>query len=479
MNALPAAQYRLAQHYLDKLRAANHAFQRGRASATYALNVFEKEQAQINHWCGWAASRVVHDPESARLCIRFALDGYRILHIRQHPQMLSDHLKSALTAARQQGDTLAECALLFSLFRVHLTISDLDAASEYTHILLKVADSIHESLYRARAFFALGCVQEERGLYAEAKQNYLASLDIFEQHQAAEDMSAALNGLGSVELYVGNYTQAQAYFLRHLALAEASRQQSDIGRALFAVAQGYLGLDDSVSAKLYAERGVALCRMLNYKGMLCGGLLTLGACEIELGHLESASTYLEEGIQIARDIDSQRNVIHGLSTLGYTQFRLGCYPQALDILGEALEMARDMGQPRFVCNVLRNITNTHLMLGDLEVAQDKLREGLLLAQSLGSDYQKTKTLCSAVLLWKTRGWLEQAAVWSGLLFDKSDIDQPVFLPLFAELEAALGSERYQRLLAQGSAKSLDDAIAEVQAALIETQDGRIPHAPGV
>ena len=52
------------------------------------------------------------------------------------------------------------------------------------------------------------------------------------------------------------------------------------------------------------------------------------------------------------------------------------------------------------------------------------------------------------------------------MIDRSDVDGPVFLPIFAALEVALGSKRYHRALERGQAKSLDDALAEVQEALI-------------
>jgi tetratricopeptide (TPR) repeat protein len=468
MTAAPAvlsAQYRLARYYLDKLRAADKAVRRGHETAAHGIRVFEMDQEQIDHWHTWVSSRSMQDQESARLCIEFALDGYQVLHIRQHPQERIGRLELALVAARRLYDTKAECALLFNLFRVYFAVNALDKANDYAQQLFSVANSVHDVLYYGRACYALGCIQEERGAYGEASRSYLESLDVFEELRAIEDMSDALNGLGSVALYLANYAQAHTYFLRHLALAEASGREMDICRALFAVAEGCMGLDDIVAAKTYTERGVALCRALNYKGMLCGGLLTLASCEIELGHLEEGCLYLEEGVQVARDIGSQRNVIHGLSTLGYTWFRLGSYAKALTILGEALELARQAGQPRFVCNALRTITNTHLMMDDLDSAQEELREGLVLAQSLGSDYQKAKTLCSAVLLWQRRGRLEQAAICAGSVIERSDLDWPVFAPIFASLEVSLGSERYQVALEQGKTKSLDDAVAEVQEAL--------------
>lgn len=462
---LQTTQYHLARHYLDRLRAAAAAVQHGRASLAFGIRLFDQEWAHIQHWQALSARRCADDDAWTRLCKEFPLEGAEILSIRQHPAERAQWLNTALAAAEQLGDAKAECAILFQLFMVDFAMSMLDEAEEHVRRLSALARATGDRLYGGRAIYALACIHEERGKYAEARSCYEQGREIFQKLHADLDLSTALHGLGSVALYVGQYEQAQGFFLSHLALAESAGRESDVCRGLLTVAQGYLALEDFPTAEDYARRGVKLSRALGYQGMLTGGLLTLGACAVEQNRLEDALAPLHEGIKVARAIGSQRNLIHGLSSLGYVEFRLNHHTEALAHFHEALALARSAGLPRFVCNVLRQLASTHVVSGDLDAAQHELREGLALAQSLDSDLQRVRTISIAVMLWQRQGHLERAAFYAGLLDGSNDVDHPVYDPVCEALETDLGSERYRQLLEQGKTQTLIHAVSEALLAL--------------
>lgn len=464
-SPIQATQYRLAEHYLGKLRQAAVAVHQGSNTAIFGLALLDREWPQIQHWQAWSVKGSDLDEARLNLTKAFPLLGLDALKIRQHPQEHAQWLKAAQLAVRQLGDTQAECLILFQLFQAHFVLNNLEEACGDAQQLSDLAHAVNDRLHIGRSIYARGVIHEESGQYAEARQCYLQSLALFEECRADSDQSSVLNGLGSVSLYLGEFQQGYSYLLRHLTLAEASRQDSEVCRALPAIAQALLSLENPYEAEVYTQRGVVLCRSLGYQRMLCGGLLTLGDCAVEQGHLEPAILHYTEGIQVARAIGALRNVIHGLSSLGYALFRAGQHTPALTLYEEALGMARQSSLPRYVCNILRNMATTHIFIGDLDGAAQELRDGLTLAQSLGSDLQKVRTLTAAVMLWQRRGQFEQAAIWAGLLVDREDIDIPVFAPFCAALEAALGTTHYQQGLEKGKALSLDEVVAQVQQAL--------------
>jgi tetratricopeptide (TPR) repeat protein len=461
MPSLQTAQFRLAQHYLKKLRTAAEAVRRGHASVSYGLRIFEHEWEHIQHWQRWTGAQHDADNAIARLCLEFPLVGSDVLHMRQNPEERVAWLQTALSAAERLNDQKAQCAILFSLFEALFAVNDLHTAEQHVRRLFSLTQKTRDRLFRGRALYALGCIYEEQGVYAEACSYYRQSLEIFEGLRAVADTSMALNGLGSIALYMAEYQQAHDYFLRHLALSEASGHQGNICRALLAVAEGLWGLEDLEAAEQYARRAIGLCRALGYQRMLSAGLLALARYLVEQNNLEAACAPYEEGIQVARASGSDRNLIHGLSSLGYLQFRLGSYAEALRCFNEALKMARQSQQLRFVCNILRNMTNTYLATGNLDRARQHLREGLILAQNLGSDFQKLRGLCSAIWLWQQEDRPEQAAEWAGLVLEQRAFDKPVFDPVLARLEATLGTQQYHLALQQGRTHILDDVVSEV------------------
>jgi tetratricopeptide (TPR) repeat protein len=473
ISGLQPAQYRLAQHYLGKLRTASEAVRLGRASLAYGLRLFDQEWEQIKNWQHWASNQPNAPQGVAVLCKEFILAGADLLQIRQSPIERVVWLESALKASTYLQDVEAEYEILFQLFYAHYSLNALDTAEFYAKHLFEAAQTTHHRLYYGRAIFAIGCIQEERGRYAEARQSYKESLAIFEALKAGLDIGSALNGLGAVALYLGEFKTAHDHFVHHLAIAESLGRKVDICRALLAISEGLWGLEDFAGSELYAQRAMALSKALGHQRMLGGALLKIAGCAVEQNKLEEACVAYAEGLQVARSSGAEQNVIYGLSSLGYVEFRLGRYTEALAHCSESLEMARLAKQPRFMGNALRNMANIHLMMGDLAPAQHELYEALRLAQSLNSDFQKIRILCTAVWLWQRQGLLEQAAIWAGLLVDKSEIDVPVFQPVFVELEIALGYQHYHHALAQGKKLNLDTVVAEVLKSL-ETLTQTIP-----
>ena len=61
------AEYRLARHYLNKLRRLNEAVRRGRANASFAVAEFDLEWDQIKHWQHWTCRSGPDDAARALL----------------------------------------------------------------------------------------------------------------------------------------------------------------------------------------------------------------------------------------------------------------------------------------------------------------------------------------------------------------------------------------------------------------------------
>jgi len=86
-SELSEREYRLARHYLNKLRTVNEAMQRGQASVSYGLVAFDQEWEQIRHWQTWTTQRASEDELRARLCIEFPLTGLEVLANRNNAEV--------------------------------------------------------------------------------------------------------------------------------------------------------------------------------------------------------------------------------------------------------------------------------------------------------------------------------------------------------------------------------------------------------
>jgi tetratricopeptide (TPR) repeat protein len=459
--SLSGTQYRLARHYLNKLRTADEAVRRGQANISYGLNLFDQDWEQIRHWQAWAAKRKASDEASARLCKEFPLAGLEILASRNSATDQADWLMTALAAAQQLSDPDAECTLCYELFMTYYRLGMPEKVEELANQLLKLGEAANDALSIERAFFGFGLVTEDRGLYAEAEANYQRALELALELGNTIEIGQALNGLGTVATYLGDYQKAYPYFVRQLELMETTGKKSDVCHALLSMGGVLLWLKEYASAEDYLQRAVTMSRVLGLQRLLGVSLIHLGAAALEQNHLETAYRYLEEGLEAVRSVGVVRQVMSGLSLLGDTWMRLGNTSSALTCLQEGLKMARESGSRRYICDLQCSLTNTYLALNDLDSARGALHEALTLAQSLSSRSEQVKAVLSAVAYYRCLGWNEQAARWAGSIQDEPDLDQFLFLSICALVEANLGAQRYQAALETGKSLGLDDVVSQL------------------
>lgn len=455
---LSEAQYRLARHYLDKLRMVDRAMSRGQANAAYGLSVFDQEWEQIRHWQAWTILRTPEDTARAELCKEFPLAGLEVLANRN---TAADHLawlQAALEAAHQLDDKEVERALYYELMMTYYRLGSLEMIKHCATQLLNLSEAADDPRSMERAYFGLAAYCEERGKYSESESYLQQALELAMQIGDDVETGRMLNALGSVALYVGEFRKGYHYFLRYLELMEARGQKNKICHALLALGESLTNLEAYDEAESYLQRAVTMCRTLGFQRFLGVALLNLGTLAIEQDHLDKARLYLLEGLQAVRTLGIQRQIIPGLTALGYVDLRRGDFTGALGYLREGLELAREGGRPRNICDMQIALANTYLAMNDLDAARVALHEALTIAQSLGSRPQQIQALSIAVAYSQRLDKNDQAAIWAGVIVGESVIDKASFPSVCTQLETALGTEGYQERLAQGKTQSLEAVV---------------------
>ena len=469
MNAVPrlqVTQYRLAQHYLNKLRTAADAVRRGRANLAYGLSLFDQDWEQIKHWQAWSTQYCPNDETWAHLCRDFSLVGLPVLALRSNQADLAVWLETALKAAQQLHDYSAERAICHELEVAYYRLGVLEKIEHFARQLLKLGKAAHDPLSIGRGFAGLGIYAVECGRYAEAERHFQRALQMFIELGIDTEIGRVLNGLGITALYLGDYQNAYQYYSRHLQWTETTGTKSDFCTALLSVGDALTRLKDYAQAEKYIKRGIEMCRTFGFQRLLGVGLFDLGEWALEQNQLELARSHFEEGLRAVRAADTQRQIVNGLFLLGYTWLRLGNLPAALAHLQEGLQMAR---APHHICDLQRTLGYTYLALSDFDAARRALHTALSTAQAMGSHPQKASTLSGAVAYWQRLGRHEQAAIWAGVLVGDREVDETLFNPVCTALEAALGSEAYHKALEQGKMLGLDQVVSEALTLLTENR----------
>jgi tetratricopeptide (TPR) repeat protein len=454
--------YRMAHHYLNKLRAAEAAYQHGHEHSEYALSLFDQDWQNIKQWQAWSANHAVADHEAAWLCKEYSQASIDLLILRQHPQERLVWLNAGLTAARQLGDAQAEMIHEYLMGRVYNALGSPAAAQNHAEKALSLAQEQHDHLYMSKILITLGAAFYNIDDYEQAKLAYEQGLILSQKLDAKPIIGSALNGLGNVAHGQGNYEQAETYYFQYLEIAEIYGRPHDIALVLRNLALVKNSLGDIETAIAYAQQGAELARAVRDQRQLASILGLLGDMALVQGKLDEARQHYQESLDMARRTSRLSDEVSAWGRLGSLYLRLGDFTQALNCFESVLSLSNKSGFRWYNTLALLSISQVFRMMGDLGNASLKLREGLQIALTIENEAIHVSYLLEATSLGSVFGQLEQSAHWLGLLQFHShnfDADQKnEFARLHQTLETKLGQKPFINAVAYGKTLSLDEVV---------------------
>ena len=229
--SLSTAQFRLARHYVDVMRRANAAIQRGHGNRAYWYNRIEQDWGQIRHWQTWSAEASEADREHSQVCLDFSIQGLEILRVRQSPPERIAWLRQALEVAQRIDDGAAERTILHELGHTYFLIGEGDEAEQTAQHLLEIAEASKDDFNIGRAWYVLGQVGIFRGTLDVAEDAFRKSVVLLERAEAEAELGRAFQGMGRTAMYRGDNQSAYDYFLRYLNIVEDSGREAEQGPA--------------------------------------------------------------------------------------------------------------------------------------------------------------------------------------------------------------------------------------------------------
>ena len=472
MRATPTLEdlhFRLARYYLDKLSAAETAYQHGHEHSRYALALFDQEWPHIKQWRDWSAAFVDAQNEITALCQAYPLAGAEILLLRQHPQEHLEWLEAGLTAARRRHNRQAEMEYLHLLGNLHKHLGAFNRARDCTEQALALARQADNPLYICTTLITLGNVFYCQDEYERAKVAFEQALDMIEKLGVKPEKGAALNGLGNVAWSQSDYERAYEYFARFLEIAEAHGQPPDICLALRNLCLVTKSLGDVRAATIYANRSVELCRAVGNQRQLCENLTLLGDLASAQGNLSEARDYYMQSIATSRHNCHISEQASALNRLGNLLCRLGEFPASLECLEQSLSLSTQIGERWFIALALMNTAEVFRVMGATDRACRKLCDGLEIASTIQSSAIQIKYVLEAALVWHDQNRNQQAAVWLGLvqlhLSQLTAEQRCQYDQLQRTLEIALGQESFTSALERGKTLDLGSVIQEILSSL--------------
>lgn len=335
--------------------------------------------------------------------------------------------EKSLALFREVGDKFWVAQCLDHLGSYALIRGDFIQAKQILEEDLALRREIGDKDGVAWAHSLLGNVALWKGDYEQAWALYMESQNTFREIGNKWAVSMALSGMGGVMLAQGKFERAAKLYEEALAYGRDMGDQNTIAGRRYDLARVAWSRGDYEQAdKMYGET-LTIVRKVNNKGAIAGTLYDLGSVAWARGDLELAAKRYEESIAIGHEIEGQFTVGYALNGLGKVAYSRGDYDTAHSLYKEALKMFQETGNHW-------NIAYSLEALIALEVVEQHLKRAARLFGATETFYSQLRFLMSP---------LER---------DNHERDM-------AATRAALGEEVFSALWAEGSAMTIEQAVA--------------------
>jgi DNA-binding CsgD family transcriptional regulator/tetratricopeptide (TPR) repeat protein len=286
----------------------------------------------------------------------------------------------------------------------------------------------------------------------------------------------ALEGMGWLTQFQADFGRAEATYAEMLERARALGDKGNVATALNSLGTVAAQQGDNERARALLQENMEVLEDLEEEGNPATTLKRFHALNL-LGYLAiyedddyaGGTALWEESLELAREIGDPNQVGIMLSNLGHPALLQRDFERARALSEETLAFAQELGSSgvELVPTASLNLGLALLGLGEHEQAATPLENALVMSQDMGRKPQVLETLegmaslavalgkdARAARLW---GAAEAARGVTGIALSPGE--RGLHEPYLATARSRLGEADWEEALAEGRAKSLEEAAA--------------------
>ncbi len=281
--------------------------------------------------------------------------------------------------------------------------------------LLTAFGDAHQDSIGAKARYAAGCLAEDLGEFAQARQHYSDALRLWENSGEKRHLPDAYIALGSICSSQGDYLAAADWFEKALALSRQLGERRIISVALSNLGSVAWSLGNYEQAKGFQLEALDIRRQLGNRAGVAVSLTSLGLIASRQGDLQGAKVLYMESLAILRELDNQSGISVCLNNLGEIAYRLGECEWGESLLWEALRIQHETGDRLSLAYTLESIAAAAQQQGSSEAAVRFFCAAEALRESLGAPLPPPEKASNDQILQEVRialGPERFAALWT-------------------------------------------------------------------
>lgn len=314
-----AAVGRLLDYYLHTARTADRYLARHAPAGTRTATVpppagtpelrtrdaaviwMETERVNLHAAARYAAS---HDRPCYATAIPAAMHGFLRGQGYWNEALALD--QTALDAARQMGDSLAQAGALTDLGTLQLVTGDYAASAASHERALKLYRDLGNTLGEANSRNHLGNAQQAAGEHEAAAANHERALRLHQELGNTLGEANSYNNLGGVYLANGDHPTAAVNYERSLRLFRELDNPGGEAQVLNSMGELMRATKAPAEAIAYFERALVIAARIGSLPEEARAREGIGRCYLHAGDSTLGGAYLRNAREIYRKISSPR-----------------------------------------------------------------------------------------------------------------------------------------------------------------------------
>ncbi len=270
----------------------------------------------------------------------------------------------------QEGDRRVKAEGVARYGRFCQRLGDFGQAEKCLTQSLQLCQAMELETNVAFVLNELGYVAWSRGQFAEARQYYEQSLDIYRQTDDRWGESQVLNNLA---ILPQDLAQTRELLQQSLHIA---RQLGDLWSEARVLNNLGFAVAERVESRRLWEECATLCRQLDDRYLLTFPLINLGHAARTDGQFERARKYYEESLNLCRAIGYQQGMARNWGHLGRAAYNLGDFAAAHDYCQRGLTLAEALGDQRGIGLLTYTLGQIVAATGDDDTAVSHYNQSL-------------------------------------------------------------------------------------------------------
>lgn len=366
-----------------------------------------------------------------------------------------------LALAEQAEASFESAAQVQWMNRMEQEHDNLRAALEWS----KTAEGTGEIWLRLAG--TLGLFWEARGHFSEGRERLSAILSTGMAHGQTAARAKLLARAAELAYRQSDYPATVSFAEESLAIWRQLGDRQGVASALIKLANAATEKGDYATASGYLEEALEIWREIGDKHGIGRALISLGWSALRSGDHHLAHRRLEEALALSRELGDTRSMGFELSGLGEIALRQGDYPRATQLMEESLELRRQLGNKWGVGVSLGMLGWLAMRERDWNRAVARLGESLKVRQEISDKGGSAWCLERLAGIAIVQGQAEKAvrlfgaaaALRASIGSVIDPVDQASYERNRGSLRAKLGPERFKAAWDEGSAMTIEQAIA--------------------